>query len=84
MAKKLMLKTKRLTLTPMDVEALDRKVLLMEEGELRQAYQEMLDGCRKEPQHWLWYTPWQLALKQEGTPIGDLCFKGPPVKGTVE
>lgn len=84
MAKDIAIKTKRLMLSPMNLEALEKKVLLMEEGELRQAYQEMLEGCRKEPENWLWYTPWVLKLKGEGTPIGDLCFKGPPVKGTVE
>ena len=84
MAKDIAIKTKRLMLSPMNLEALEKKVLAMEEGELRQAYQEMLEGCRKEPENWLWYTPWVIKLKGEGTPIGNLCFKGPPVKGTVE
>ena len=84
MAKEIKLKTKRLTLTPMLLGELDRKVLLMEEGEERQAYQQMLDGCREKPQDWLWYTPWKITIKQDGTVIGDLCFKGPPEKGTVE
>ena len=54
MAKEIKLKTKRLTLTPMLLGELDRKVLLMEEGEERQAYQQMLDGCREKPQDSLW------------------------------
>ena len=68
----------------MEVEALERRVLRMEEGEMRQTYQEMLDGCRADPQNRLWYTPWIIQTKKEGVPIGDLCFEGPPVKGTVE
>lgn len=84
MAKEIYLKTRRLTLNPMSSQALERKVQTMEEGELRQAYREMLDGCRKHPEDRLWYTPWTIALKCDGVVIGDLCFKGPPVKGTVE
>ena len=84
MGKKIVLKSKRLTLMPMEADTLEEKVRAMEPGEERQAYTEMLDGCRKEPQNWLWYTPWVIALKKEGTVIGDLCFKGAPVKGTVE
>ncbi|MGM9603645.1 MAG: hypothetical protein ACI3XG_01125 [Faecousia sp.] len=80
MAKEIKLKTRRLTLTPMLLGELDRKVLLMEEGEERQAYQQMLDGCREKPQDWLWYAPWKIMLKQDGTVIGDICFKGAPKK----
>ena len=56
----------------------------MPEGELRQAYTEMLEGCRREPENRLWYTAWKIQLKKDGTLLGDLCFKGAPVKGTVE
>lgn len=84
MAREIIIKTKRLILTPMEVGELERKVSQMEEGALRQAYQEMLDGCKQDREHWLWYTPWKLLLKQDRRLIGDLCFKGPPVKGTVE
>lgn len=82
--KEIKLKTKRLVLSPMPLVELERKVLLMEEGENREAYQQMLDGVRENPQDWLWYTPWNISLKQEGTSIGDLCFKGAPKKGVVE
>ena len=84
MKKEITMRTKRLLLRPMPVGELEEKIQSMADDELRQAYQEMLDGCRNAPQDWLWYTPWVIKLKGEGTPIGDLCFKGPPVKGTVE
>lgn len=84
MGREIVLKTKRLTLTPMPTEELEKKVTKMPEGELRQAYGEMLEGCRREPENRLWYTPWKIRLKEDGTVIGDLCFKGAPVKGTVE
>lgn len=82
--KEMKLKTKRLILRPMPVAELDKKVLMQEDGELRQAYSEMLDGCRREPEQWFWYTPWSICLKKEGTLLGDVCFKGGPVKGRVE
>lgn len=39
MAKEIQLKTKRLILTPTPLVELERKVLLMDDGEDRQAYQ---------------------------------------------
>lgn len=84
MAREIIIKTKRLILTPMEASELEQKIAQWEAGELCRAYQEMLDGCRKDPQNRLWYTPWKIQLKNEKTEIGDLCFKGPPVKGTVE
>lgn len=82
--KEFILKTKRLTLRPMPLKQLEQKVLQMEAGEERKAYTEMLEGCRSHPDDWLWYTPWGISLKESGTSIGDICFKGPQRKGTVE
>lgn len=84
MANEIILKTKRLILRPMPLKELEQRVLQMAEGEEREAYTEMLEGCRSHPEDWLWYTPWSIALKQNGTSVGDICFKGPQRKGTVE
>lgn len=84
MKKEITLKTKRLLLRPMPLGELEQKVQSMAQGELRQAYQEMLDGCRKAPKDWLWYTPWSILLKSDGALIGDIGFKGPQKRGTVE
>ena len=84
MARELQIKTKRLLLTPMSENELEQRIQKMPEGELRQAYTEMLEGCRREPENRLWYTAWKIQLKKDGTLLGDLCFKGAPVKGTVE
>ena len=84
MARELQIKTKRLLLTPMSENELEQRIQKMPEGELRQAYTEMLEGCRREPENRLWYTAWRIQLKKDGTLLGDLCFKGAPVKGTVE
>lgn len=84
MKKETMLKTKRLWLKPMTVEELEEKVLQTADPELRQAYGEMLSGCRAAPEALLWNTPWKMISKQTGQMMGDLCFKGAPRKGTVE
>lgn len=84
MKKQICLFSRRLYIAPMTVEELDRKVLLMESGELRDAYQQMLTLCRKHPEHILYCTPWKICLKDKDTVVGDLGFKGPPEKGIVE
>lgn len=81
---KVKLKTKRLYLVPTSIEELDKRVLLMEEGELRQAYQEMLNGARKYPDLALLYVPWKICLRVSDTMIGDIGFKGGPIHGEVE
>lgn len=83
-ATEFILKTKRLILRPTPLKQLEQKVLQMEAGEEREAYTQMLEGCRSHPDDWLWYTPWNIAQKESGTSIGDICFKGPQRKGTVE
>ena len=84
MANEIILKTKRLILRPMPLKDLEQRVLQMEAGEEREAYTEMLEGCRSHPEDWLWYTPWSITLKENGIAIGDICFKGPQQNGTVE
>ena len=44
MKKEMTLKTKRLLLRPMPIGELEEKIQSMEDNEMRQAYQEMLDG----------------------------------------
>lgn len=82
--KEITLKTKRLLLRPMSMERLERKIQEDPDPEMRKAYGEMRDLCRKDPENDLWAIPWEMILKSNHTPIGDLCFKGAPQKGTVE
>ena len=51
--------------------------------ELRKAYQEMLQGCLDKPDQWEWSAAWIIERK-DGTPVGDLCFKGLNDDGSVE
>ena len=82
--KEITLKTKRLLLRPMPMGRLEQKIQEDPDPEMRKAYGEMRDLCLKDPEEYLWAIPWEMILKSNQTPIGDLCFKGTPKKGTVE
>ncbi len=54
------------------------------DAELKEAYGEMLDCMKTLPGKEYWGAAWEIAL-EDGTTIGDLCFKGEPDKsGAVE
>lgn len=77
------LKAKRLFLVPMTDEELQDLAQHHSDPDLRQAYQEMLDGCRQNPKERLWYTAWKICL-MGGVCIGDAGFKGGPKNGAIE
>ena len=52
-------------------------------AELKAAYSEMLDGCLLNPDQWEWYAIWIIELN-DGTHIGDFCFKGLDSNGVAE
>lgn len=82
--KEIEIKTKRMTLRPMldaEIEALMERI---DSDELRAAYGEMLDGCRRDPENRVWYAPWKMTLKDSQEYIGDLCFKGPVKNHSLE
>ena len=82
--KEIELKTKRLTLRPMTDAEIEALIARTESKELRVAYGEMLDGCRRDPANRVWYAPWRMALKGGPDCIGDLDFKGPAKAHAVE
>lgn len=82
--KKLEQKTKRLLLSPMSDEEITSLIERTDSEELRTAYGEMLEGCRRDPAHRIWYAPWKMVLKGTQTFLGDLCFKGPAKNHAVE
>lgn len=79
MKNKFKLKSKKLTISPLD----NNDIVSLRDAEsdehLRAAYGEMLDGCVKHPAERLWYTAWDISLP-DGKVIGNLCFKGAPDK----
>ncbi|MGN0350065.1 MAG: GNAT family N-acetyltransferase [Roseburia sp.] len=80
----LQLKTKRLVISPMSDEELKTLIIETPIYELKQAYQEMLDGCMKNPKHRLWYTAWKISLKENKKLIGSAGFKGSANNYSVE
>lgn len=84
MKKETVIKTKRLRLSPMSDERMEQLIDSTEDTSLKQAYTEMLEGCKADPENRLWYTAWEILLKSDGTFIGDLCFKGPQKNASVE
>jgi RimJ/RimL family protein N-acetyltransferase len=77
------IKTKRLLIAPLKGEELAERMASEPEGHWKQTLSEMAAGCREHPEDWLWYTLWQVSLK-DGRPVGSLGFKGPPKNGEVE
>lgn len=82
--KKTEIKTDRMLLRPMtdaEIEALAENA---DPDELRAAYAEMLDGCRRDPENRIWYAPWEMTLKDSHEHVGEIGFKGPAKEHSVE
>lgn len=60
---------------PASWEQMERTIAAEQDEELKKAYQEMLTLCLSHLEQWNWYAMW-IIEKADGTPIGDLCFKG--------
>lgn len=78
------IKTKRMLIQPMSDEEIEKQIQISDTEALRTAYEEMLAGCRKDPENRVWYAPWRITLKSDHTYIGDLGFKGPVKENAVE
>lgn len=76
--------TERLFLIPLQETALRGLIERTADPELKDAYREMMDGCRNHPEQWLWYTAWGMYQNDSGDWVGDLCFKGLPANGQPE
>lgn len=94
------LETERLTIIPLNLEQLklllvgvnsmEKALELNSSGEhLDEHTQEAMEGLYKQAEKhakdYLWYTNWQIILKQDNLSIGSACFMGcPDDSGTVE
>ena len=78
-----MIETKRLKIFTASRHAMEVLINSQTSDELRAAYTEMLEGCLKHPEQWMWYAIWMIELK-DGTHIGELSFKGIDSNGVVE
>ena len=78
-----MIETKRLRIYPANRNQMESIISSETNAELKAAYSEMLDGCLNNPDQWEWYAIWVIELN-DGTHIGDLCFKGLDSNGVAE
>ena len=75
--------TKRLRLYPASDGQMEALIAAAPDPELQKAYGEMLALGREHPEQRDWYAAWIIEQK-DGTPVGDLCFKGLSEAGIAE
>ncbi|MCR4718969.1 MAG: GNAT family N-acetyltransferase, partial [Firmicutes bacterium] len=78
-----MIETKRLRIYPATQNQMEDFIVTQTNGTLRAAYSEMLENCLKHPNRWEWYAIWMIEMNN-GTHIGELCFKGLDENGVAE
>ena len=79
------IETERLVLSPLSDGEMEALIAGEAEAALRQAYGEMLQGCRREPDKRLWHAVWAIRLKAPpGSVVGDFSFKGLDPEGMAE
>ena len=70
-----MMETERIRIYPAGREQMERMIAAERDEDLKKAYGEMLAGSLAHPEEREWYALWMIE-RRDGTPIGDLCFKG--------
>ena len=78
-----MMETKRLKLYAASQGQMEAFIAAQEVDALKAAYTEMLEGCLTHPQQWQWYAIWMIEC-EDGTHVGELCFKGIDESGSTE
>ncbi len=77
------LETEQLRLYVASQAEMEQLIERQTDGELKKAYQEMLDGYLAHPKQGEWYAIW-LVTRHDGVQVGDLSFKGLNEDGSVE
>ena len=67
--------TSRLRIYPATQHQMETVIAAESDDELKSAYSQMLNESRLHPEQREWFGMWIIELK-DGTPVGDLCFKG--------
>lgn len=81
----MIIKTERLNIYPVSNKIMQQLIASQTVSELKQAYQQMLDGCIAHPDKRIWYAVWNLELNDKSkTVVGNLSFKGIGTDGVVE
>ena len=76
--------TERLEIVPLSDGQMLALIDIEQDPEMRQAYTEMRELALAHPENRLWYTAWQMRLRETREAVGDLCFKGLSPEGIVE
>ncbi len=85
MKKANIVKTERLTIYPLSDSEMENLIVAELDTDMKQAYTEMLDGCKQNPEQRIWHAIWNMKLNDAtGRSVGDLCFKGLDANGRVE
>ncbi|MBQ8680631.1 MAG: GNAT family N-acetyltransferase [Treponema sp.] len=78
-----MIETERLRIYPATQNQMEIFIKTQTDEILKAAYTEMLENCLKFPDKWEWYAAWFIELNN-GTHIGEMCFKGLNSNGVAE
>jgi ribosomal-protein-alanine N-acetyltransferase len=85
MEKSYVVKTDRLIIEPFTDNEMEYLIAQELDTGMKQAYSEMLAGCKQNPEQRIWYAVWNMKINDEtGRSVGDLCFKGLNSNGMVE
>jgi len=77
------LETSRLKIHTANQEEMEQYIANQSDDALITAYNEMLQGFLRHPEHGVWYAIWMIQRK-DGIHVGDLSFKGFNTDGSVE
>lgn len=81
----MLIKTKRLNIYPTSNEQMESLISNQTLPDLKDAYQQMLDGCFRHPNQREWYAIWNIELNDESKAVvGNLSFKGLEADGVLE
>ena len=56
-----MIKTKRMIFQPLTDVEIEKLIETSDSEEMKNAYGEMLDGCKADPENRIWYAPWKIS-----------------------
>ncbi|MDY4489019.1 MAG: GNAT family N-acetyltransferase [Candidatus Faecousia sp.] len=76
--------TERLEIVPLSDGQMLALIAGESDPETKQAYTEMRELALAHRENRLWYTAWQMRLRENREAVGDLCFKGLSPEGVVE
>ena len=83
--KNIIVESERLVLRPRTIEQMEKLYQNEKDAEMKQAYFEMYSEMKKIVSREEWATEWKICLKDDGTLVGGIEFKGiPNEKGEIE